>query len=265
MRPAPGTRHSALSPLTFCTEGRQRSWRSLAPVLKKVAITILFLCCCLFTFAQNNYQDKDQGQGQSSQPLEPTITFDRYWEAATPQDYTITVKSSGEAKYVSRDPTRPEAGSEAADPDYSLEFTMSTASSDRIFTLARETNYFSGDFDYKHKIANTGKKTLSYADPVRRFQTTYNYSENKNIQEVTKLFEGISATIEHGRKLQFMRRFDKLSLDAELKSMEELAKDGYLTEIQIIAPLLQNIVNDTSVLHMARQRAQRLLAAATTP
>jgi hypothetical protein len=50
-----------------------------------------------------------------------------------------------------------------------------------------------------------------------------------------------------------------------LRSMEELAKDGYLTEIEIIAPLLQNIANDTSVLHMARQRAQRLLAVANTP
>lgn len=218
-------------------------------------LTILFLCC-LFTFAQ----DKDQ----SSNPVEPTITFDRYWEEATPQEYIVTVKSSGEAKYVSRDPTHKESGAEA-DPDYVMEFTISTASRDRLFVAAKDTNYFQGEFDYKHKVANTGRKTLGYADPARHYQTTYNFSENKSIQEITKLFEGISGTIEHGRKLQFMRRFDKLGMDTELKGMEEMAQSGYLTEIQIIAPLLKNIANDTTVLHMARQRAQRLLSTAGTP
>jgi hypothetical protein len=206
-------------------------------------------------------QEKDQ----PSNPAEPTITFDLFWEAATPQSYTITVESSGKGKYISRSPTKTEPGSDAADPDYVLEFTISPASRDRIFTLAKAANYFDGSFEYKHRVANTGKKTLAYADPTRHFQTTYNYSENKDIEEITKVFQGISATIEHGRKLQFMRRFDKLSLDRELKGMEEMAQGGYLAEIQIIAPLLQNIANDSSVLHMARQRAQRLLAASSSP
>jgi len=202
-----------------------------------------------------------QDQKQPANPMEPTITFDLLWEAATPQNYTITVESSGKAKYVSRNPTRHEEGPEdASDPDYEVEFTMTPASRDQLFTLAKSNNYFQGDFEYKHKVANTGRKILTYADPVRRFQTTYNFSLNKDIEQITRLFQGISNTIEHGRKLQFMRRFDKLSLDTELKGMEEMAQSGYLAEIQIIAPLLQNLANDTSVLHMARQRAQRLLA-----
>lgn len=222
--------------------------------------TILFLCC----LCAQGQDVQSQGKDQPPSPVEPTVKFERYWEDATPQDYVITVKSTGEANYISRNPTRPE--SNGGDPDYTLDFTMSSATSDRIFTVAKETNYFHGDFDYKRKVANTGKKTLSYADPVRQFQTTYNYSENRNIEETTKVFEGISATIEHGRKLQFMRRFDKLSLDAELKAMEDMAQNGYLAEIQIIAPLLQNLVNDTSVLHIARQRAQHLLESShTTP
>ncbi|HEY6249816.1 MAG TPA: hypothetical protein VI685_07625 [Candidatus Angelobacter sp.] len=205
-----------------------------------------------------------QDQNQPLNPTEPTITFDLYWQAATPQNYTIKVESSGKAKYVSRNPTRPAEGSEdARDPDYEVEFLLSPASRDRLFTLAKDSDYFHGDFEYKHKVAHTGKKTLTYADPARHFQTTYNFSENKDIDQITKLFQGISNTIEHGRKLQFMRRFDKLSLDTELKGMEDMAQNGYLAEIQIIAPLLQNLANDSSILHMARQRAQRLLAGAT--
>lgn len=224
-------------------------------------LAILIACSLFFSllaFGQNEAENKDPKRN----PPEPTITFDRYWEDATPQEFIITLKSSGEASYVSRDPTRIDKDSAGPDPDYTVEFTMSPANRDLTFTLAKETNYFQGDFDYKHKVANTGKKTLTYADPIRHFETTYNFSENKNIEQTTKLFVAISATIEHGRKLQFLRRFDKLSLDTELKGMEDMAHNGYLAEIQIIAPLLQNIVNDTSVLNMARERAKRLLAIA---
>jgi hypothetical protein len=38
-----------------------------------------------------------------------------------------------------------------------------------------------------------------------------------------------------------------------------MSQSNYLAEVQIIAPLLQNIANDPSVLHMARQSASRLL------
>ena len=44
--------------------------------------------------------------------------------------------------------------------------------------------------------------------------------------------------------------------------MEALAQNKDLAELQVIAPILQNIANDTSVLHVARERAQRLLAGA---
>jgi hypothetical protein len=220
---------------------------------------------CLFLFCAFLCAQDDKTLNDSQHPLEPTITFDRYWEAATPQEFTITVRSSGVARYLSRNPTRIEKGAQEAEPDYTLDFTMSGPSRDRIFTLAQQTSYFHGDFDYKHKVADTGKKTLTYADPVRSFQTTYNFSDNKNIDAVTKLFLGISNTIEHGRKLEFMHRYNKLDLDDELKAMEEMAAGGYLAEVQIITPALESIANDSSVLHMARQRAERLLALAGSP
>lgn len=217
--------------------------------MRACATIPIFLC--LVTLAQ----DKDQ----LLHPTEPTITFERFWEAADPQDCTITVKSSGVARYVSRNPTRIEEGAREPDPEYTLDFTMSPAGRDRLFVLAKQANYFHGNFEYKHKVASTGKKTLTYADPVRNFQTTYNFSQNNSIEEITRIFAGISAVIEHGRKIEFLRRFDKLGLNDELKGLQAMADSGYLAEIQIIAPLLESLANDASVLHMARERAQHLL------
>jgi hypothetical protein len=204
------------------------------------------------------------GQNEQQNPVLPTITFDRVWEAYKPQDVTITVQSTGSAKYLSRNPFTP-PDQTGADPDYMLDFTVSTRNQGRLFRDAREANYFNGDFSYKkHVVASTGKKTLTYSDPVRHFSTTYDYSDNKVIEEITNIFSGISNTIEHGRKLVFLHRFDKLGLEEELKGMESAAEGHNLAEIQIIAPTLKSIADDRTVLNIARQRAKRLLAKANS-
>jgi hypothetical protein len=200
------------------------------------------------------------GQDAHQNPALPTITFDRVWEDYTPQNISITVQATGPAKYLSRNPFKPpeQAG---PDPDYLLEFTLSSRNQEKLFRYAREANYFNSDFSYKkHAVASTGKKTLTYADPNRHFETSYDYSENKAIAEITNIFLGISNTIEHGRKLVFLHRFDKLGLEEELKAMESAAEAHNLAELQIVAPTLEKIVADSAVLNIARQRAQRLLA-----
>jgi len=202
-------------------------------------------------------------QNAGQHPALPTITFDRVWEAYKPQNINITVQSTGSAKYLSRNPfTPPDPG---ADPDYTLDFTLSARNQERLFRDAREANYFNGDFSYKkHAVATTGKKTLTYADPNRYFETSYDYSENRAIEEITNIFAGISNTIEHGRKLQFLHRFDKLGLEDELKGMEAAMESHNLAELQIIRPTLESIAADSSVLNIARQRAKKLLAKANS-
>lgn len=190
-----------------------------------------------------------------------SISFTRVWDAFTPQSVTFTVSASGATKYSSNNPGR--TGDEV--DDYQTEFTMSPGSRDKLFRYAKEANYFDGDFTFKkHVVASTGKKTLSYSDPARHFSATYDYSENKAIQEITSIFAGVSNTIEHGRKLQFLRRFDKLGLEEELKGMESAAEGHNLAELKIIAPMLESIAEDSTVLNIARQRAKKLAARANS-
>ena len=200
-----------------------------------------------------------QNPNPAEHPAIPVVTYSCLWPAATPQSYTITVQSTGTARYISSNPERPEENKDA-DPEYSIEFVMSEPNRTKVFNLAKQAGYFDGDFDYKkHALANTGRKTLGYADLSHNFQTTYNWSGNVAIDQLTQLFGGISATVEHGRKLVFLHRFDKLGLEAELKGMESEAQSGFLAELEIIAPTLDSIANDASVMNIARARALRLL------
>jgi hypothetical protein len=107
-------------------------------------------------------------------------------------------------------------------------------------------------------------KTLAYKDAQRNSAATYNYSTNPAVQLLTEVFQNLSTTLEFGRRLEFYHRYQKLALDAELKRMEEMAKDHNLEDLSAISSILQQIANDQSVINIDRARAQRLLALART-
>lgn len=211
------------------------------------------------------------------------ISYTQVWKEAQPAEFSIVINQNGQIEYSStdKDLTAPqqrnapvESNSEqrsqsqdAASQDaFQMQFHASNGLWDKIAKLAMQANFFDGQFDFtEHPIAQTGQKTLTYGDSSHHASTTYNYSENPSIQELTGIFQGISTTIEGGRKLEFDRRFDKLSLDQDLKALEEMSNDGRLQEVQAIAPQLQRLAGDRTVLHIAQQRAQRILKKANLP
>lgn len=199
---------------------------------------------------------------QPQHPSIPTVIFTFNWPSVQPHRYVISVDSSGNAAYQSW-MAEPTAEQSIAGEPYMLKFTVSATARDRNFAVARQLNYFNGDFEYhKRRIAATGAKTLAYADPDKHYETTYNWSENPGIEELTVLFQGISTTIESGRRLEGLRRFDPLGLDQELKSLERLVLDHRAKELQSIAPILQQLADDPGVMNIARQRARQILQVA---
>lgn len=202
---------------------------------------------------------------RSQRPAVPTVTFTFDWPSVEPHRYIIVVDSSGSTAYQSWTADSTAEPSSADDP-YLLKFTVWPAARDRIFALARQLKYFNGDFEYhKHPVARTGDKTLAYADADKQHETRYNWSENPDIDELTVLFQGISTTLESGRRLERLHRFERLGLDEELKNLEHYAVEHRASELQLIAPILLQIAEDPSVLNIARQRARHILRIAGVP
>lgn len=191
-----------------------------------------------------------------SQAVLPTVSFEFLLEGSAPPHYSIAVAPGGKATYRSDEPT---AGAAPPQP-YLQQFLVSDPTRARIFDLAAALQCFQGEFEYRGgRVANMGAKTLkcTYAD--RESHTTYNYSTNPRLQELTTLFQNISNTMESGRRLDYLQRYDKLGLEAELKFMEEQEKSKLLAELQAVAPQLERILNDGSILNVTRHRAEHLL------
>jgi hypothetical protein len=187
----------------------------------------------------------------------PTITFSLDFPQSIPDHYVITVSSDRRASYESTGKLTPQA--DPGEP-FGEEFTMSADTCKKIFELGAKAKYFEGQIDSGNKkLASTGVKVLTYVDGARKTEATYNYSPNPAVQQVTAIFQNISSTLEFGRRLEFYHHHQKLALEEELKRMEEMARSKSLEEIQALAPVLQSIVADRSVLNVTRARAQRLL------
>lgn len=186
-----------------------------------------------------------------------TITFSLDFPNSSPEHYSIAIESDGHARYESSG--KISADSDVRD-DYQTDFTFSDATRARIFELAAQAHYFSGKVDSGNKkLAFTGAKKLLYKDGQRNSSADYNYSQQPAVQQLTTLFQSVSATLEFGRRLTYFHRYQKLALDDELKLMEDQAKRGDLAELQAVTPVLQHIYEDASVMNVVRARALRIM------
>jgi hypothetical protein len=152
----------------------------------------------------------------------PTVSFTIDAAIVPPTHYSITVASDGNTTYESTDAQK--KADDSLDP-YQLKFTMSQPTLKKIFELTEAANHFHGDFAFKGKTAHTGTRTLRYTDQNLDLNQTYEWSQDPSVQKLTSIFEGIALVQESARRLRFLRRFDKLSVDAELKGLERLSDE----------------------------------------
>jgi hypothetical protein len=137
---------------------------------------------------------------------------------------------------------------------------LSSSSVTKIFKAAQSLNHFNVECASKAKnIADTGTKTLTYTGSDGSGSCVYNYSENKAVQSLTDIFLGISSTLDEGRKLEFLHRYDRLGLDAEMNSFADEVKEGRALELGTISPTLTAIADDTAVIQRVRLSAAKML------
>jgi hypothetical protein len=186
-----------------------------------------------------------------------TVTFSLSFPNSDPESYTISVNSDGRAHYECSAKVSDESDQRES---YQTDFILSDATRARIFELASQAHYFSEKVDTsKHKVAFTGAKKLVYTDGTRNNTAEYNYSTVPAVEQLTSLFQGLAATLEFGRHLVYLHRYQKLGLDDELTHMEDSARRGEVTDLEAVKPILQQIYDDSSVMNMVRARAQRIL------
>lgn len=191
----------------------------------------------------------------------PTVVFSSVLWNANPASYSIAVDATGYATYQSTQDSVDRTG-----VPYTIEFQTSDATRRITFNVVRELNLLNGDFPISlGSPQTTPVRTLLYHDITYNNQITYSDSTDSQIQELTSVFEEISATFEFARRLGYLHQHDKEGLEPELTRMHASAERHMLRELQAVTPALKSIALDNSLSESVREQAEAILVLARKP
>ena len=128
--------------------------------------------------------------------------------------------------------------------------------------MARTKKYFAFPCESHFKVAFQGTKRFSYSGPEGSGSCEFNYSKDKDIEELQNSLLAVETTILCGARLEKLLQHDRLGLDEELGNLTMWAKDGSAQEMGAIRDTLTRIASDEEVMDRARKKARLLLTQA---
>ena len=211
-----------------------------------VGILLLAVVC---SFGQNPQLHSRSGS------TFPTVIFTSVLWSADPSYYSLAIDSTGTATYQSA----PDSIEHTGVP-YTVEFQVSDRTRRVAFTVTRELDFFREPAGEALTSAqNSSVRTLAYHDSQLHTQVTYSASPDSEIEELTAIFEGISETLEFGRRLAYFHEHERSALGGELDRLQASADRRTLRELPLIASVLRSIAADNRVESASRQKAEALL------
>ena len=212
--------------------------------------SLLLLCVPFLAAAQGNEtaEGVPENVAASAAVAATEVVFDFQPSSAARKPYEIKVEPDGHGtlRYLDSAET-PSQALTVSEPTLALlNKAVSTVSSGGCETRQ------------KH-IAQTGKKTISYALGPSMASCSFNYSDDQDVNAAASTFLAIQQTVEMGAELARLHRFDRLGLDAEMEALQKAVETRFAVEVGNIAPVLESIAHDDRVMERVRRKAVRLL------
>ena len=181
----------------------------------------------------------------------------------TPSTWTLTLYPDGTGHFHSERGSAPGADHLALEtPDVDRDVTLSEPYVSRVFRDAHDRSILAGECESHMKVAFQGWKKLTYAGPEGKWSCEFNYSRDKQVQELGESLQAVAGTILEGVRLELLLQHDRLGLDREMEFISDAARDGRLTQLCVIRDILERLVADDAVMDRVRKRARLLLAKA---
>lgn len=179
------------------------------------------------------------------------LTYTKTMKGSTPEFLSISIDARGSGTYEGR---------KLEDPPDPRPIQLTPATTARLFGLAQSLGYFRGiDLESHKKVANLGLKVFTYQQGNAIDRAQFNYTLNRQAQELSELFEKIGSVEQHLTALEYAMKYDPLGLAGELRQIQvDLASDA-LADAELLVPALEKISRNSRYMHLAQSRAQDIL------
>ena len=186
-----------------------------------------------------------------------TLTFRKIFKSSSPEFIEIRIRDTSDCTFDVR------SLDEAADPQ---PFDVNSALREKMFALAAELQNFRGiSLDLKRRIANLGEKTFRYERGGEVHEVQFNYTINAQANQLLQIFEGLARQQELQTILARRMKYDRLGVNDALRLLDADLQRKLLPQPENLLPILEQIVNDSRFVEIARQRARALVESIRHP
>ena len=200
-------------------------------------------------------------ESQAAPAQTPTVQVDFSNPELQPPRWTMILYADGSGHFHSQMGKSPDGGWKVIEaPGVDRDIHVSADFAKHVFEVAQQHKWFNEKCESHLKVAFQGWKTLSYSGPQGQGTCTFNFSRDKDIQEIGDSMVAVAQTIEEGARLEVLLEHDRLGLDQEMDFLTQAVADGRAQQIDAIRDILERLAEDDEVLDRVRKRARNLLA-----
>jgi hypothetical protein len=195
----------------------------------------------------------------------PTVRVEYTNPGLTPSEWTLVLRPDGTGHFnadrgVQVIPANEARSLEAAHVDRDI--TVSREFARYVFATVHHHSLLNVGCESHLKVAFQGWKKIHYAGPDGEGGCEFNYSKDREIQELGESLVAVATTLIEGARLELLLQHDPLGLDQEIQYILEALQDGRLVQIGVIRGILTRLEDDPAVLDRVRKKAKELLAKA---
>jgi hypothetical protein len=178
-----------------------------------------------------------------------------------PSEWTLVLHPDGSGHFHAEGGTRPTGYPETMFPGkVDRDVRLGSEFTTRIFQTVHLDKILRNKCESHLKVAFQGTKKIRYSGPDAEGGCEFNYSTNKQIQELGESLIAVGQTLIEGARLEILYQHDPLGLDKAIQYVVEASDDGRMQQICAIRNILERLEDDPRVLDRVRKQARLLLA-----
>ncbi|HXS77918.1 MAG TPA: hypothetical protein VN753_17205 [Terracidiphilus sp.] len=178
-----------------------------------------------------------------------------------PAQWSLILHPDGSGHFHAEGGTRPTDYPETMFPGkIDRDVRLSPEFTSRIFQTVHEDKILRNKCESHLKVAFQGVKRIRYTGPDAEGGCEFNYSTNKQIQDLGDSLVAVGSTLIEGARLELLYQHDPLGLDKAIQFVVEASGDGRMQQICTIRNILERLEDDPHVLDRVRKQARMLLA-----
>ena len=191
----------------------------------------------------------------------PLVQVDFSNPSLYPAQWSLVLHPDGSGHFHAEGGNRPTDYPDTMFPGkVDREVRLSPEFTSRIFQTVHDSKILHNKCESHLKVAYQGLKKIHYTGPDAEGGCEFNYSTNKQIQDLGESLVAVGSTLIEGALLELLYQHDPLGLDKAIQYVVEASGDGRMQEICAIRNILERREDDPRILDRVRKQARILLA-----